>query len=320
MKIVVLDSYPLDTGDVDWSAMGSQGELVLWPETRPEQIAERVKGADIVLTNKVPVGKREMESLKDCRLLGVLATGANILDLPALTEAGIPVANVPAYGVEDVAQQALALLMELARRTALHSESVKSGAWKVWAWWLRPPLCLADLTLGLIGFGAIGRMMGRYGHALGMKVLAWSRSRAATADYPFENRDIPDILKLADVVSLHCPLTPETDKIINAQSIATMKHGAIVINTARGGLVDEAAAAAALKSGQLGGLGTDVLSAEPPDMENPLLTAPNTLITPHMAWATARARQNIINIMAENIRAFLAGRPQNLINDVKGSV
>lgn len=313
MKIVVLDSYPLDTGDLSWDELKKQGELILHKAAASDEIESLVQDADIVLTNKVELGAREIPFLKKCRLVGVLATGANILDLSALAKAGIAVVNVPAYGVEDVAQQALALLMELARRTAMHSDSVKSGNWKVWSYWLMPPLCLTGLTLGIVGFGAIGRMMGRYGNALGMKVLAWSRSRKATADYPFLYSDLGELLAVSDVISLHCPLSPETEKLINAKSIATMRTGAIIINTARGGLVDEQAAAAALWSGKLGGFGTDVLAVEPPEAGNPLLSAPNTLITPHMAWATRKARQNIVDIMAANISSFLAGKPQNLL-------
>lgn len=314
MKIVVLDSSPLDSGDVDWSPISAFGELCLLPATSEKDIAGAVKSADIVLTNKVPLGKKEIPALKDCKMIGVLATGANILDLAALEAAGILVANVPAYGVEDVAQHALALLMELARNTAAYSAEVKSGAWTVWSYWNKPPLCLTGLALGLVGFGDIGQAMGRYGAALGMNVLAWSRSRRAKPEYPFSYRSLPELLAESDVISLHCPLSPETEKLVNAGSIAAMKDGAIIINTARGGLVDEKAAADALKSGKLGGLGTDVLAYEPPRPDNPLLTAPNTLITPHMAWATVRARQNIIRIMAANIRAFLAGKPQNALN------
>lgn len=316
MKIVVLDATPLDAGDIDWQPLAALGEVIRHDRTDRQELAARCAGADIVLTNKTEIQAEDVPALKGCRLVGVLATGANVLDLDTLAKAGIEVVNVPAYGIEDVAQHALALLLELARHTVLHSDSVKAGEWakKGWCYWLKPPLCLAGLTLGIAGFGSIGQMMGRYGACLGMKVLAWSRSRNARADYPFTYAGLPELLASSDVISLHCPLTPQTDKMINAASIASMKTGAIIINTARGGLVDEAAAAAALVSGKLGGLGTDVLASEPARADNPLLTAPNTLITPHMAWATLRARQNIVDIMAANISAFLAGKPQNLIN------
>lgn len=315
MKIVDLDSFPLDCGDIDWEKIAGLGELVKYESTRRRDFAGRVAGAEIVLTNKVPIRASDIEALKDCKLVGVLATGANILDLEALANAGITAVNVPAYGVQDVAQHALALLTELARHTALHSQSVKSGEWQKrgWCYWLKPPLCLAGLTLGLVGFGAIGKTMGSYGHALGMKILAWSRSQRGSADYSFEFASMDRLLGESDVISLHCPVTPQTENLINDESLKKMKKGALLINTARGGLVDERAVASALESGQLGGLGTDVMAIEPPDDSNPLFRTPNTLITPHMAWATLHARQNIVDIMAGNISAWLAGRPVNVI-------
>lgn len=315
MKIVVLDSWPLDSGDINWNPMRALGKLELYKQTSSAEFANRIRGAAVVLTNKVPIREAQIPDLADCRLLGVLATGADILDLDLLARAGIAVVNVPAYGVEDVAQHALALLMELARHTAVHSASVKAGDWqkKGWCYWLRPPLCLSGLTLGLAGFGAIGKMMGSYGHALGMKVLVWSRSKTATASYPFQFVDLPQLFSLSDVLSLHCPLVPDTQKLINSASIELMKDGVILINTARGGLMDAGAVADALERGKIAGLGTDVLPVEPPHEDDPLLKAPNTLITPHMAWATLHARQNIVDIMAENIRLFFAETPRNLL-------
>lgn len=315
MKIVVLDAWPLDCGDVNWRKLEELGTVERYDSTARSDFARRVAGADIVLTNKIPVRRRDLESLRDCRMVGVLATGTNILDIPALAEAGIVVTNAPAYGIQDVAQHALALLMELARHTALHSESVKSGEWKKrgWCYWLKPPLCLAGLTLGVIGFGAIGKTTGLYGNALGMKILACSHSQKGSADYPFEFASLDKLLTESDVISLHCPCTPETEKMINAESIAKMKAGVILINTARGALVDEVAVAQALESGRIGGFGTDVMALEPPDDSNPLFRTPNTLITPHMAWATLKARQNIIDIMAANIKAWHAGSPRNVV-------
>lgn len=315
MKIVDLDSWPLDNGDINWAPIRALGELELYTHTSAAEFASRVRGATVVLTNKVPIRKAQIDSLSECRLLGVLATGADILDLDNLAACGFAVVNVPAYGVEDVAQHALALLMELARHTALHSASVKAGDWpaKGWCYWLKPPLCLSGLTVGLVGFGAIGKMMGSYCHALGMKILAWSRSESAQASYPFEYVDLPVLLSESDVISLHCPLVPDTANLINAASIELMKDGVILINTARGGLMDARAVADALATGKIAGLGTDVLPAEPPHEDDPLLGAPNALLTPHMAWATLRARQRIVDVMAENIRLFFANCPQNLI-------
>lgn len=315
MKITVLDGNPLNPGDISWSPLERFGELIVYPSTTAAEIKERAKDAQIILTNKVPLGKEELPYLSQCSMVGVLATGVNVVDLKALKEAGITICNVPAYGPEDVAQHALALLMEISRAISLHSREVKEGEWskRGWCFWEKAPLSLTGLKLGIIGFGTIGQIMGRYGQALGMEILANSRSRHASAEYPFRYADLDEIWKEADVISLHCPLTKETNKLINKNTLAKMKPGAILLNTARGDLVDENDAAHALRSGQLGALGTDVLSSEPPDASNPLLEAPNTLITPHMAWATPRARQNIINIMAANIEAFLKGDPINTV-------
>lgn len=318
IKIVVLDGQPLNPGDIDWTPIAALGELTIHESTLPEELPARVAGADIVLVNKVRLQAADISALKACRMAGVLATGFNNLDLPALAAAGIQACNVPNYGAEDVAQHALALLLELARGTALHTESIKSGEWSKngWCYWLKPSLCLSGLTLGIVGFGSIGQVMGRYGSALGMNVIAWSRSRKdIAAGYPFVYADIDELFSKADAVTLHCPLTEQTEQLINRDSITSMKDGAILINTARGALVDEKAVAEALRSGKLGGFGADVLCSEPPDKDNPLLSAPNVLLTPHMAWATARARQNIIDIMAKNIKAFLDGKAINRINE-----
>lgn len=315
MKIVALDGIPLNPGDVSWAPIEKMGELVVFDDTRPRELEKRVQGADIILTNKVPLRKKDLPLLSDCKMIGVLATGVNVVDVQDFTQNGITVCNVPGYGVEDVAEHALALLLELARNTTIHSQGVKEGDWERsgWCYWHKAPLALAGLTMGIIGFGAIGQTMGRYANALGMKVLAYAPHRKAKTDYPFTYVELDELLANADVISLHCPLTPDNEKMINARALGKMKDGAILINTARGGLVDEEATAKALSSGKLGGLGTDVLGKEPPDAANPLLKAPNTLITPHMAWATKRARQKIIDIMAENISAFLSGKPQNTV-------
>lgn len=315
-EIVALDGEPLNPGDISWQPISDLGNLKVYAHTEPDAVPERVAGADIVLVNKVELKRREIPALRGCRMAGVLATGSNNLDLPLLADAGILACNVPGYGPEDVAQHALALILELSRGTALHTASVKAGDWsrQGWCYWLKPQASLVGLNLGIIGFGAIGRALGKYGNALGMNILAWSRNRKENEEYPVHWAEIADIFQSADIISLHCPLAPETENLVDAKNIAGMKTGAIIINTARGALVREEDVAAALHSGKLGGYGADVLRAEPPTSDNPLLTAPNTLITPHLAWATARARQNIIDIMAENIKAFLAGNVKNGIN------
>ena len=317
MKITVLDGGVLNPGDVDWSPIEKLGELTVYDATPPEKFAERASDADIILVNKTPVGKTEAEYLKKCKFVGELATGVNNLDLPALTAKNIVVSNTPAYGASDVAEHVLALLLELARNTRAHTESVLAGDWEKrgeWCYWIKTPLALHGLTLGIIGFGGIGQTLGKIANAMGMKILANSRKRDAKVDYPFQYASVDEILANSDVISLHCPLTPDTEKLINAESLAKARPGLILLNTARGGLVDEKAVADALKSGKLAGYGADVLSVEPPTADNPLLSAPNALITPHIAWATRKARQKIIDITADNIRAFQQGEPLNKVN------
>ncbi len=320
MKIVILDGGVLNPGDVDWGPVTALGDVIIHDATSKDQLAERAKGADVLLTNKTPLLKEDLPALESVRMVGVLATGYNIIDTKALAQRGIPVCNVVAYGVSDVAQHAMAMLLELCRHTSLHTQSVKDGDWqksKQWCYWKVPPVCLEGMTMGLIGFGSIGRRMGELAHAFGMNVLAQCRTPKNPPAYsPFAFATLEHLICASDVISLHCPLTKETQHIINDKTLSTMRKGAILLNTSRGQLVDEAAAAAALKSGQLGGLGTDVLSEEPPNSNNPLLSAPNTLITPHIAWATTRARQNIIDLTAENIRRWQAGTPVNVVNGV----
>lgn len=320
MNIVVLDGAVLNPGDVDWGPIAALGDLTVYPETSAAELPERARGADVLLVNKTLLRRDDMAHFQSARLVGLVATGYNNVDVDAFAERQVPVCNVTAYGVEDVAQHALALLLELCRRTSEHSDSVRHGDWVRsgrWSYWRRSPICLSGLVMGIVGFGSIGREMARIAHALGMKLLVSQRTpREAPPWEDFAFVSLDELLAKSDVVSLHCPLTPETSKLINAESLALMRPGAILINTARGGLVDEAAVAEALKSGQLGGLGTDVLSQEPPAADNPLLEAPNVLITPHMSWATTRARQKIIDLTAEYIHAWLAGEPINVVNGV----
>lgn len=318
MKIVVLDSAILDPGDLDWTPLAAQGKLELHGASSATEVEKRIANADIILSNKAELRKRHIPLLDKCKIIGVLATGYNNVDIEAFARAAIPVCNVPAYGVDDVAQHALALLLELCRQCSAHAQSVHNGEWArrgEWCYWLETPICLSGLTMGIIGFGNIGRRMGEYAHALGMNVLAHSRSRNFRPGYAaFAYAGLEEVLARADVISLHCPLNRDSEKLINIQSLKTMKKGAILLNTARGGLVDEAAIAEALKSGHLRGYGTDVLAKEPPDADNPLFSAPHVLITPHNAWATKKARQKIIEISAENVRAWFEGQPQNVVN------
>ncbi len=318
MNIVVLDGKLLNPGDVDWGPVEALGNLTVHDNSSPEQVAGRAAEADIILTNKVPLRRPLLADLPRVRMVGTLATGYDVVDIDAFAERGIPVCNVVAYGVNDVAQHAFALLLELCRRTSAHTDSVRSGQWTArgeWCYWLHTPVCLEGQTLGLVGFGNIGRRVGELASAFGMNVLASCRTpRHPPAYAPFAFATLDQVLTSCEVISLHCPLTPATRELINRQRLARMKRGAILLNTARGPLVNEAAVAEALHSGQLGGYGADVMASEPPAADNPLFRTPNTLLTPHMSWATVRARQNIINLAAENIRRWQNGTPVNVVN------
>ncbi|MCR5814860.1 MAG: D-2-hydroxyacid dehydrogenase [Desulfovibrio sp.] len=321
MKIVVLDGHVLNPGDISWASLENLGELVVYEETAKDQILTRSQDCDVLLVNKVRLNEEHARALPSLKLVGLLATGYDNVDVKAFARQRIAVCNVVAYGVEDVAQHAMALLLELCRRTSEHNEAVKSGEWShlgSWCYWKTAPICLAGKTLGIVGYGAIGACLGRMAHAFGMRVLATNRSQKPAPDYtPFAFVSLPELLAASDVISLHCPLTEQTRGLINGPNLARMRQGAILLNTARGSLVDEGACAEALRSGQLGGFGADVLCEEPPKLDNPLLSAPNTLFTPHMAWATTRARQRIIDLMAENISNFFAGHPSHVVNDVQ---
>jgi glycerate dehydrogenase len=320
MKIVVLDGAVLNPGDVDWASISDIGELQVHDETPPGKVVERARNADVLLTNKTPLKRKDIDKFESVKLVCILATGYNVVDIEACAERNIPVCNVVAYGVDDVAQHTMAMLLELCRHVTEHTESVKAGEWKkinMWCYWKKTPLCLEGLTMGIVGFGSIGRRVGELAHAFGMSVLAHCPHPKNPPGYsPFAFTSLEQLLASSDVISLHCPLTEQTREIINAGALAKMRDGAILLNTSRGQLINEADAARALKSGKLRALGTDVLSTEPPGASNPLLKAPNTVITPHIAWATAKARQNIIILTAENIRRWKQGTPVNVVNGV----
>lgn len=317
MKLVVLDGYTLNPGDNPWDPLAALGELVVHDRTPREKVVERGKDATILITNKVRLDEELFRQLPKLRCIGVVATGYDVVDIAAAGKRGIPVINVVAYGVESVAQHVFALLLELCRHTAVHDVSIRRGEWAAnadWCYWLTPQIDLCGKTLGLLGFGNIGRRVGELAHAFGMQVLVSARHEPQATTYPFVFVERDDLFSRADVLSLHCPLTQETRHIVNANRLARMRDGAILINTARGPLLDEAAVAAALVSGKLGGLGADVLSTEPATSDNPLLSAPNTLLTPHIAWASLDARQNITRIMAENLATWMHGTPKSVVN------
>ncbi len=317
MNIVVLDGEILNPGDISWQGLEALGSLTVYEDTKPEQLLERSAKADILITNKTRIDRQSIEALPQLQYIGVVATGYDVVDIVAAAERAIPVCNVVAYGVGTVAQHVMALTFELCRNIVPHSESVKSGEWNSrndWCYWLSSLRDFGDMRMGVLGFGNIGREVGRMASALGMQVQAYNRSPKPAPDYPCDFVDMDTLFATSDVISLHCPLTDESRGFVNAARIASMKKGALLINTARGPLVDEAAAAAALHSGHLGGLGTDVLSTEPPTTDNPLLTAPRCLITPHIAWATLKARTNIVRLATENVAAWQQGKAQNVVN------
>jgi glycerate dehydrogenase len=315
-RIVVLDGYTLNPGDLDWGPLSAIADLTVHERTPVELAAERATGAEIVLTNKSPVPRAVIEALPELKYIGVLATGYNIVDVAAARERGIPVSNVPGYGTSAVAQHVFALLLELTQHTGLHSDTVKAGEWANsadWCYWRTPLVELSGLTMGVVGYGAIGRAVARIAQAFGMKVIAATRTPRDAED-GVEFTSVDDLFRRADVVSLHCPLTPETQGMVNAVRLAAMKPTAFLVNTARGPLVVEQDLAAALHAGRIAGAALDVLSTEPPKPDNPLPAAPRCLLTPHLAWAARAARQRLMDTAVDNVRAFLAGVPRNVVN------
>ena len=319
MKIVILDGYTENPGDLSWEALEEFGALTVYDRTPYEtaEIVRRIGDAEIVITNKVPLGREVLEACPSVRFIAVLATGYNVVDVACAHEKGIPVSNVPAYGTQAVAQFAIALLLEICAHVAHHSDAVHAGRWESapdWTFWDYPLIELAGKTMGIVGFGRIGQATGRIAKALGMTVLA-SGSRETEAGRAIaEYVDLDTLYARSDVIALHCPLFPENTGMINRESIAKMKPGVILINNARGGLIVEQDLADALNSGRVLAAGLDVVSTEPIRPDNPLLKAKNCLITPHISWAPKEARQRILDTTCENLRAFLAGSPVNVVN------
>lgn len=317
MNITVLDGYTLNPGDNPWSAIEVLGKLTVHDRTPVDQIVERAKDADIILTNKCPLSADTLSQLPNLKFIAVLATGYNIIDTAYCSEKGIPVSNVPIYSTDAVAEFVFSMILDFYKRPALHSTLSHEGAWeasKDFCFWENPHFNeLAGKTLGIIGFGRIGQRLGELAAAFKMNILAHSRSRSAETTYPFNWASTDEILEKSDIVSLHCPLTPETHGMISTESIAKMKPSSFLVNTARGPLIDEQALADALNSGQIAGAACDVVSAEPILPTNPLLRAKNLILTPHIAWAAFEARQRLMAITAENIAAFQSGSPINLV-------
>ncbi|MSU57394.1 MAG: D-2-hydroxyacid dehydrogenase [Pedosphaera sp.] len=316
MKIVVLDGFTLNPGDLSWDELKALGDCEIFDRTPPELVLARCRDVEIILTNKTVLTREQLAQLPRLKYIGVLATGTNVVDLAAAHERGIAVTNVPAYGTRSVAQATFALLLELTNRAGAHSQSVRDGHWSRgpdWCYWEFPLVELDGLTMGVIGFGRIGRAVAEIAHAFGMQVIAHSAS-AKTGPAFVRFVELETLFKTCDVVSLHCPLTPQTKQIVNADRLRQMKPSAFLINTSRGPLVDESALADALNAGQIAGAGLDVLSAEPPPAENLLLSAKNCIITPHNAWGTRAARFRLLHMAVENLKVFISGRPQNVVN------
>lgn len=318
MKIVVLDGQTLNPGDNPWTEVEKQGEFVLYSKTQPSEILDRAAGADILLTNKTPLTKETLDKLPDLKFIAVLATGYNVVDVEAARERDIPVSNVPIYGTDSVAQMTFALLLELCHHVGLHNKLVHEGQWSrsaEFCFWETPLVELTGKTIGIVGFGRIGRRTGRLADAFGMNVLAHDVYQGETPDYDsFEWADIEEIFSKADVVSLHCPQTADNTGMVNTRLLGLMKNDAMLINTSRGGLINEVDLATALNNGTIAGAAVDVASAEPMAAENPLLTAKNCIITPHIAWATLAARQRLMQTTAENVEAFMKKEPINVVN------
>ena len=316
-KIVVLDGYTANPGDLDWNELKKLGNVEVFDRTPPECVVARAAGARIVLTNKTVIGKTEMAQLPELRMIGVLATGYNIVDVEAAGAFGITVCNVPAYSSNSVAQLVFGFILEWMSQVHAHSASVHAGKWAAcpdFSYTLSPLHELAGKTLGIVGFGRIGQTCAQIALGFGMNVLAVPHSPGKVQMDGVRQVSMNEMLEQADFVTLHCPLTAETKNLVDADFLRRMKKASYLINTARGPLVDESALADALQTGHLAGAAADVLSAEPPTSDNPLLSAPNMLITPHLAWAAVEARKRLLAVTVENVSKFQAGTPVNVVS------
>jgi len=318
MKIIVLDGHTLNPGDLSWDGLKELGDVTVYDRTPADKTIERIGNAEIVITNKTTIDKNVLETCPSVKYVGVLATGYNVVDVAAAKEKGIPVVNVPAYGTNSVAQFAIALLLEVCQNVGEHSQSVKDGEWvnsKDFCYWKHPLIELDGKTMGIIGMGTIGKKTALIAQALGMKILvSGSRKVAELESDTLKYVEQDELLAKSDVISLHCPLTESNKGVINKANIAKMKDGVIIINTSRGPLIVEEDLAEALNSGKVYAAALDVVSVEPIKADNPLLTAKNCIITPHIAWAPIEARTRLLNIAVNNLRSFLAGSPINVIN------
>lgn len=318
MKIVILDGHAINPGDLSWDPLRSLGSLEVFDRTPEDAIVPRAREAEAVLTTRAPLSAQTLMQLKQLRYVGAMFTGYDEIDLKAARELRIVVTNVPTYGTASVAQLVFALLLELCHHVGVHDAATHAGEWSRspdFSFWKTPLVELQDKTMGVVGFGRIGRRVAEIAVAMGMRVVAADEHRTNTPNWPsFRWCDVDELLSSADVVSLHCPLLPQTRGMINLASLSKMKPGAFLINTSRGPLVVEEDLADALNRGRVAGAAVDVLSSEPPSLENPLLHARNCIVTPHIAWATKEARTRLIETVVANLRAFLEGRPVNIVD------
>lgn len=319
MKLVITDGYCENPGDLSWEPLKQFGELVIYDRTEDDEdkIIDRIGDADIAIINKVPITERIMDACPNLKAIAILATGYNVVDIDAAKKRGIPVCNVPAYGTDAVAEFAMSLLLELCHHVGHHADAVKEGRWEScpdFCFWDYPLMDLHGKTMGIIGFGRIGRTTGKLANAFGMKVLATGSRPTPEGEALADYVDLDTLLARSDVIALHCPLLPGTKDIICRENIEKMKDGVIIINNARGGCVVEQDLADALNSGKVAAAGLDVVSTEPISGDNPLLTAKNCIITPHISWASRECRQRIMDTTVENVRSFLAGTPKNVVN------
>lgn len=317
MKIVVLDGYTLNPGDLSWDGLKDLGDVTIHDYTPADQIVARAQDAEILFTNKTPLTAATLAQLDKLTYIGVLATGYNVVDVKAAAARGVAVTNIPTYGTSSVAQMVFALLLELCHHVQLHSDAVRGGEWSAsrdFCFWKTPLVELQGKTIGIVGFGRIGRQVAKIADAFGMRVLAQDKFQGPAPDLAdFRWAELDELLAQSDVVSLHCPLFPDTAGLINQETLARMKPSAFLINTSRGGLIVDQDLSDALNRNQIAGAALDVLSVEPPPADNPLLKAKNILITPHISWATGEARARLMGIAVDNLKAYLAGKPVNVI-------
>lgn len=319
MKIVVLDGYTENPGDLSWEGLEKLGELTVYDRTPIDEaeIIKRIGDAEAIYTNKTPISAAAMDACENLKFIGVLATGYNVVDVNRAKEKGIIVSNIPTYGTDAVGQFAIAMLLEICHHVAHHSDAVHEGRWEScpdWCFWDYPLIELAGKTIGIIGFGRIGQVTGRIAKAMGMNVIAYDSFPTDSGKAIGEYVDLDTVLKTSDVIALHCPLFPETQGIINKDTIAKMKDGVIILNNSRGPLVVEQDLADALNCGKVYAAGLDVVSTEPIKGDNPLLKAKNCIITPHISWAPKESRQRLMNIAVANLQAYIDGEPQNVVN------